>query len=936
MVALAAPLSACAEALNALALLEGALAVPEHARALLRARTRAELASAVAAAIAAKLEAAPSADRLLALLDTRRAGLAETEAEERRRGCPPNRIERLRRRHLALRLLEPLLSLFAVLLWVASVCAYLAGMPELAVAIVVVIVVNGITSSLQEYRAETAIAALEELLPHQVSVRRGGRERRIPASELVPGDVVQLDEGEQIPADGRLLEANDLRVDQSALSGESHPVFKLANTAPSHSRALPLERRERVFAGSVVVAGRAEMVVSAIGMATEIGRIAHLTQVVREVESPLQREMRRATRVVTALALGFGVFFFTLGIASGRMPLAQILVFTLGVIVANVPEGLLPTLTLALALGVQRLAREQSLIKRLSAVETLGATTVICTDKTGTLTENRMNARVAWCGGRTHALEGAEREPELESLLASAALASYATAEHGDPTEIALVIAAERLGLDVERLRRERVLLAPHPFDSFRKRMSLVRETPEGPVAYVKGAPRELLALCEYIVSAAGEDIPLDQPTRETILAAHDRLARAGYRLLGVARRTLPAELVHAASDAVERELRFVGFLALLDPPRADVAPALALCQRAGIRVIMITGDDPLTAEAIAREVGLPTGRVIRGEELERASLAELDLWLRSGPVHFARTSPAHKLAIVQALRRVGEIVAVTGDGVNDAPALKGADIGIAMGKRGSDVAREAADMVLADDRFGSIVTAVRLGRAVYANVGKFVTYIFASNVPELVPLLAAVLLGIPLPLTVMQILAVDLGTDLLPALALGTERPEPGLMDRPPRPRNERLLSRTRLLHAYGFLGAIEAALAMFAFFWTYWLAGWQPGLPLAAAGPLYVRATTMTLCGIVAAQIGNVFACRTDRESVFRTGLFSNRLVWVGIAAEIGLLLLLIHVPVLARTFSLAPLAFREWWILLLFPCIVLGLEEARKAWLRARTQR
>jgi magnesium-transporting ATPase (P-type) len=381
----------------------------------------------------------------------------------------------------------------------------------------------------------------------------------------------------------------------------------------------------------------------------------------------------------------------------------------------------------------------------------------------------------------------------------------------------------------------------------------------------------------------------------------------------------------------VERELTFLGLVALWDPPRPEVKDAVRLCRGAGIRVIVVTGDHGLTATAIAREIGLPVDRVVTGEEVERLPSEALSALVGQPGVLFARTSPAHKLAIVSALKARGEVVAVTGDGVNDAPALKAADIGVAMGRRGSDVAKEAAVMVITDDNFASIVAAVRQGRAIYANVGKFITYIFASNVPELVPFVAFVFLGIPLPLTVMQILAVDLGTDLLPALALGAEAPEPGIMDRPPRPRDQHLLGPRRLLHAYGFLGVAEAVLSLGAYFWTYWLAGWRPGFPMAASGDLYRRATTMTQAGIVAAQVGNVFACRTERESVLRAGLLANRGVLLGITAEIGILVAMILIPPVARVFGLAPLQLAEWSLLLLFPPVILGLEEARKWMLR-----
>jgi magnesium-transporting ATPase (P-type) len=544
-----------------------------------------------------------------------------------------------------------------------------------------------------------------------------------------------------------------------------------------------------------------------------------------------------------------------------------------------------------------------------------------------------MAARFIWISGRTLEVGdlSGDAAGNIRELFETAALASQATLEHGDPTEVALVAAGVKAGVDPEKVRRAHELLAPYPFDSFRKRMTLVRAADGGATAYVKGAPRETLALCETVRWGA-ESVALTDELRRAILLDHDRMAAEGMRILAVAVRQLPERLVGAPVGAVERELTLLGLVALWDPPRPEVAEAVALCRGAGIRVIMITGDYGLTAQAIARQIGLSVEKVVTGEELERLSDNALRALLTEEGILFARTSPAHKLRIVSGLRALDEVVAVTGDGVNDAPALKAADIGVAMGRRGSEVAREAAEMVITDDNFASIVAAVRQGRGIYANMGKFVTYIFASNAAELAPLLAFVFFRIPLPLTVMQMLAVDLGTDLLPALALGAEPPEPGAMDQPPRPRGQRLLSTRRLLHAYGFLGVAEAVLSLLGFFWTYWVAGWRPGLPMAAGGALYRRATTMTLGGIVAAQVGNVFACRTDRESVFRVGLFSNPLVLQGIAAEIGILVALILIPPLQHLFGLAPLGFREWGLLLLFPPTLLLLEEARK-WLMRR---
>ena len=926
-VVLCAPAAATAEVVRLAARLRACLSESVVAE-MRRATTRADLVRLLASVERNGGEGALDDDEILVLVGSGPDGLAASQAAQRLEACGPNRLERVARRPLGLRLLGQFTSFFALLLWAGGGLAFLAGLAELGWAVFVVILVNGVFSFWQEYRAERAVEALQRLLPRQVVVLRAGAETPVPAERLVPGDVVLLEEGQQVPADGQLLETAGLRVDQSALTGESHPVLKRPARGPAHSGVPRHERPELVFAGTGVVAGQARFVVTATAMATEIGAIARLTQSVAETPSPLQLEMARVTRVVTVLAVGFGVAFFALGVATDTVAVADGLLFALGVIVANVPEGLLPTLTLALALGVQRLARVGVLVKRLSAVEALGATTVICSDKTGTLTLGTMAVRSVCVGGRTLAVDPlpSPLPADVRELLEVAVLASQATLERGDPTEVALVAAAAAAGLDPDALRRRQPLQLPFPFDSFRKRMTLVRTGPSGPVAFVKGAPRETLALCDTI-RTGGRTRPLTDADRRALLSEHDRLAADGLRLLAAAVRAVPDALLTGEAGDVERGLTFLGILALWDPPRPEVAKSVAVCRAAGIRVVVVTGDYGLTAQAIAQQIGLSVTKVVTGDEVERVSAAALRELASEPGVLFARTSPAHKLAIVTALRAGGEVVAVTGDGVNDAPALKAADIGVAMGRRGSEVAKEAAEIVLTDDDFASIVAAIRDGRATYANMGKFVTYIFASNVPELVPFLAFVFLRIPLPLTIMQILAVDLGTDLLPALALGAERAEPDVMARPPRPPGARLLDSARLLRAYAFLGVIEAVLAMLAFFWTYWLAGWRPGLPMASEGDLYRRATTMTLIGIVSGQVGNVFACRTDRESVFRVGVLDNRMVLAGVAAELAVLLALIALPPLRAVFGLATPAPAEWGIVVAFPVVILLLEEGRK---------
>jgi len=879
-----------------------------------------------------------------AVLGTSRAGLTDAEAATRLARWGRNALPRAARRPWPVELGANFVHLFALLLWAGAALAWLAGMPELGWAIVGVVLVNGLFSYWQEFQAERAAEALQALLPHAVCVRRAGVERLVPADVVVPGDVLMLSEGEAVPADARVVGCTQLRLDVSSLTGESRPVPRVHEPVEAADVA---GLANLVFAGTQVASGRGEAIVFATGAHTEFGRLAALMHAQDAAQSPLERELVRVTRVVTVVALGLGVACFATGVTLGGLAVADAFLFGIGIIVANVPEGLLPTLTLALAAGVRRMAARRALVKRLSAVEALGATDVILSDKTGTLTENEMRVCEAWTTAgvvRLAADGGAPpRAPvggPLEEMLRTAALCCDAHLDGpgavggrwravGDPTETAILVAAAEHGLTPERLA-EAPRLAELPFDSTRKRMTTVHAVGGVPTACVKGAASELLPRC-VAVRAPGGSLPLDEARRRAAVAAHDALAGRGLRVLAIASRRLdgaPAGMPW--SETVERELTLLGLLAMEDPPRPAVAPALAACRRAGIRVVMVTGDDALTAAAIGREIGLcgAAARAVTGAELERLDQVALDRLIEHDELLFARVAPEHKLRLVQAFQRRGAVVAVTGDGVNDAPALRRADVGVAMGATGTDVAREAADVVLADDDFASIVAAIEEGRAVFDNVRKFVTYIFASNVPEIVPFMAFVLLGVPLPLTVLQVLAVDLGTDLLPALALGLEPPEPGVMERPPRSRAERLLDRPTLLYAYAWLGAIEAALCLAGYFAAYWLTGWRPGMPMAATGVVYATATTMSLAGIVVCQIGNVFVCRSAHQPSWRLGVGANRALLAGIAVEVGVLVALVYVPALASVLGLAPLGAAHWAILLTFPPLLLGLEEARRA--------
>jgi potassium/sodium efflux P-type ATPase len=906
--------------------------------------------------------ATASAEDCLALLSSEPGGLSPEEARRRLAQFGSNALPRVKGPPVWRRLAAQFTHTMAVLLWCGAVIAALAGMPPLAWAIGLVNVINGVFSFWQEHRAQQATEALKRMLPQWARVRRQGQELRIPAEELVPGDLLLLTEGERISADARLLWEVDLKVDCSILTGESRPV---ARTAEPTAGGEWIEQPNLIFAGCSVASGSARAVVFATGADSEFGRIAHLTQSLPETPSPLQIEMARLTRTVTRLVLGVGVVFFVLAVFAAGMDVAGGFLFALGMIVAFVPEGLLPTVTLSLAMGVQRMAGRNALLKKLSAVETLGCTNVICTDKTGTLTQNQMTVRELYVVDQRYRVDGTGYEPKGDFFAADAKVdplkrfpellrcatlcndARLVPPNHetpgwtvlGDPTEGALQSLASKAGLRLEQIAKSYPRWAEIPFESRRKRMSTLHKVGSQTIVYLKGAPREVLASCkEYRLEDA--TLPLDQAARDRIMAANDDMASGGLRVLALATRALDQEPADVSAEAIERDLVFLGLVAMHDPPRPEVKEAVDLCYRAGIRILMITGDYGLTAESVARRIGIvrgPAPRILVGSEMAAMAPEELaDLLAENREIIFARMAPEQKLSVVQALQSRGQVVAVTGDGVNDAPALRQADIGVAMGRSGSDVAREAASMVLTDDSFASIVYAIEEGRAVYANLRRFVSYIFTSNIPEAVPfILFALSQGqIPLALTIMQILAIDLGTDMAPALALGAEPPEPGLMDRPPRDRHQPLITGALLARAYLFLGPVAAFAVMTTFFAAYWNQGWWGHwTDLPGSGHLYELATAAAFATVVTTQVGNLFAHRTEINSIVSVGLGGNRLIAIGLASELAFMLAVIYVPWLQPIFGTAPLGWKDWLLVVAWTPALLIADELRKALLRAR---
>lgn len=879
-------------------------------------------------------------------------GLTSREAARRLLVYGANELARRGERRLWRELARQFTHPLALLLWAASVLAWVGGIAQVAVAIVVVIVLNAVFAFAQELQAERAVEALAGYLPAQSRVRRDGAVHLVPASGLVPGDLLLIEEGERISADGRLV-SGAVEVDASTLTGESEPVARSAEWTDTDVPLL--EARDLVFSGTSCTEGEAVAIVVSTGMHTELGRIAALTQRVATDQSPLEHQVRRVAWLIAAIAVAMAAAFMPIATVGGGLAFSAALVLAVGLIAGNVPEGLLPVITLALAIGVRDLAGKGAVVKRLSAAETLGSTDVICTDKTGTLTENHMRANAVWTSAGTLDVtcDSTPANPVSESVVQAlrvAAACNNASLDTpdgtvGDPTEVALLETAGRFGVSTNSQQRADQRVKLFHFDPVRKLMTVVVRDHRGLWIASKGAPEAILPRCTRWLGGDANDVAFDEAARRQVEEQVHSYARFGLRVLAFASRRVDSKVAGAPGDRenAERDLTFLGLIALVDPPRLEVADAVARCHSAGVRIIVVTGDHPLTAAAIARGVGIggPESPIITGEQLDAMSEAALDDLLEGGQeIIFARTSPEAKLRIADALRAQGHIVAMTGDGVNDAPALRRADIGIAMGKAGTDVAREAATMVLTDDNFATIVAAVQEGRRIYDNIRKFIVYIFAHATPEIVPYLVFGLARglVPLPLTVLQLLAFDVGTETLPALALGREPAEPGIMERPPRQRGEGVIRPPMLLRAWLFLGLIAAVLQMGGFFWVLLSAGWHPGDPTGPGHPLhhvYQEATTLSFLAMVMAQIGTAFAARTEHASLRSVGVVSNRLLVWGIAFELALSATLIYVPACQHLLGTAPLAVHWLALTLSFPLIVWGADELRRYVIRRRVR-
>jgi Ca2+-transporting ATPase len=904
-----------------------------------------------------------SQDALFQELQTRPEGLSSAEAEERLKRYGPNQLQERPLRNPWLVLAGQFTEVLVIVLLVAVAISFLIGEVTDAIIILIIVVLNAILGFTQEYRAERAMAALKRLAVPLVRVRRDGQVQEIDALHVVPGDIVLLEAGSRVPADGRVLQSVNLRVEEAALTGESVPVDKVDH--PLDTVNLPLgDRRNMVYMGTAVVYGRGVVAVVGTGMNTELGKIADLLQTVEEEKTPLQRRMAELGKWLALGALVVCGIVFVEGLWQGE-PLAEMFLTAVSLAVAAVPEGLPAVVTIALALGAQRMVRRNALIRRLPAVETLGSVTTICSDKTGTLTENRMTVTVLDVAG--HSLNLVEEmrlsgpilkpqedtpapQPDIALLLAGGALCNDAALEPnkgfeegyhavGDPTEGALVVAAARFGLWKGPLEALLPRVAEAPFTSERKRMTTVHRLPEdggcvdGPIgclvarlprspyiAFTKGSVDGLLRISTHFWNA-GQIQPLDDHWRERIERANDALAANGMRVLGVALRPLQALPNPVEEQALEQGLVFVGITAMMDPPRPEVKEAVATCRQAGIRPVMITGDHPLTAMHIARDLGIvdpsaADARPITGQQLAEMSVEELEAVVEDVAV-YARVSPEHKVKIVDALKAKGHFVAMTGDGVNDAPALKRADIGVAMGITGTDVSKEAADMVLLDDNFATIVHAVEEGRTIYENIRRFVRYIVSCNVGEIFIMLMAPLLGLPVPLKATQLLWVNLVTDGLPALALGVEPAEPGIMRRPPNPPAESVLARglgKYILWVGLLVGGVSLATQFIERSADY--AVWQ----------------TMVFTTLTLAQMGNALAVRSDTESLFKLGLFTNLPLLGAVLLTTALQLGVVYLPFAQKVFATTALTLGELGICFAFGLLVFVAVELAK-WVKRR---
>ncbi|MBW1916586.1 MAG: cation-translocating P-type ATPase [Deltaproteobacteria bacterium] len=892
-------------------------------------------------------------EEVFAALDTGPKGLQAAQVEERQRLYGPNELVAGHRVSVVDLFLGQFKNILIIILLIATAISLMLGETLDALVIFAIVMASTILGFIQEYRAERAVQALKQMAAPTATVIRGGEEFIIPAREVVPGDLLVLHTGDRVAADGRVVVQMNLMADEAPLTGESTPVRKDIKAVDAEDTPLG-DRTCMVYGATVITYGRGQAVVTATGMNTAFGQIARMLGEITHEKTPLELRMASIGRLLGLIALAICALAALLGVWRGYGWL-EMFIWGVSLAVAAVPEALPAVVTGALAIGTTKMARRNAIVKRLPAVETMGCTTVICTDKTGTLTRNEMTVRQLYLDDTQIEVTGSGYLPQGEflasgqpinrdnwptlnlaariSLLCNDAVLKETNgiwSVWGDPTEGALLVLARKAGLDYRQLTQDLPRVGEVPFDSERRRMTTVHQTPEGQVAYVKGAPESLLRQCQRQFYQ-GEIRPLLEEDRQRILTQADAMAAAALRVLGLAYRQLPDDLTNYNKDNVEGDLVWVGLVGMIDPARPEASASVAQCHRAGIRVIMVTGDHPATAAAIGREIGLLASNpgeaspVLTGRDLTRLSDEQLLAVLPQTPV-FARVAPEHKLRLVNLLKAQGEIVAMTGDGVNDAPALKRADIGVAMGITGTEVTKETAAMILADDNFASLVAAVEEGRVIFDNIKKYLIFLLTCNIGEILVLSLAFFLGLPLPLIAIQILWVNLTTDGLPALALGVDPKDPDVMQRPPRPPNQGLFTRpVNTLLTVIPIHLLAVLLPLFAYYYYSNPSGYtDPHLIL-------VKAQTITFVGIVLLEMVNAFNCRSEYYSLWRMGLLKNRFLIGAVLSSLALLAAVVEWEPLARLFHTIPLSLEDWLIALGVSLTILPSVELTKWILR-----
>lgn len=914
-------------------------------------------------------------------------GLTEQEAASRLAFYGENKLKVKRKKSLLREFFEEFTDLMVIILIMASILAIYSGELTDGLVILFIVVLNATIGFIQKYKAERALEALKKMIAPQARILREGKERSINAALLVPGDILILNEGDQIPADAKIIEEYELECQEATLSGESMPVPK--TSLATNKRIAALEDKNRIFMGTVISHGSGKAIVTHTGMKTEFGKIADLTISTEKEKSPLQKELFRLGIFVGKITLVISSVLLLVGIFLQDQSFVDSLLFSISVAVAAVPEGLPATVTIALAIGVQNLVKKQAIIKQLSSVETLGSTTVICTDKTGTLTKNEMTVKEMYFDRYDASVKGSGYEPtgtisintpdkgivivgtedkyysdyeihkkslkeiqnsqeklytSLELLMTTATICNNAKLQKnknsvemlGDPTEGAMLTVVEKSGFSIDDLLSQYHILHQIPFDSTRKRMTVIARNKASKkiFAFIKGAPDEVIVNCSNII-LGNRKIKLDTETKKDLLAQNAEMAQKALRVIGFAYKELPDSQMNQdyKKEEIEKDMTYIGMMGMIDPPRQEVREAIEKAKTAGIKIYVVTGDHGLTAQAIAKQLDLISDKrpyeILTGEKLDEMSDIELQSRLskKKLDIIFARVSPEHKLRVVSLLKHQGEIVAVTGDGVNDAPALKKADIGIAMGITGTDVSKEAANMILTNDSFSSIISAVEEGRRIYINLRKFIFYIFSCNTGELFTVMVGIFLHLPAPLTAILILMVDLGTDVLPAIALGVDPPGEDIMRQKPRNPKRHIMEKS-FIKRFLFNGFAIGIIVSGVFLLNLLNGGWQWGETLAKDSAIYLESSSMAFALLVLIQMVNAYNARSEEKSIFKVGFFNNLYLMGAVMISMIIVVGVVEIPLLQKLLHTAHLSLSQWITVIIGAFGILIVEEGRKA--------